>query len=151
MTSFTEDAKKLFEKARVVDTRFFRRLSELGESLEEAPFGETEDEKSSPVDNESIAALITQCHDSHQVGRKRTRIIVGLENLCVFPQDHLLSEATKLEMSIQKWKKDFLDQFRRRERKRNRNRVLELNHFLDTVKQEEEEMEIIASVGDQLE
>ena len=85
LSSFTADAKQLFERARVVDTRFYRRLSELAEALEEAPFKEQEDDQNDEMNTsssssssstneiqaaeaeESIAVLITRCHDSHQV------------------------------------------------------------------------------------
>jgi hypothetical protein len=35
---FTESVKRLFVRARAVDTRFFRKLSELGEKMEETAY-----------------------------------------------------------------------------------------------------------------
>ena len=38
---------------------------------------------------------------------------------------------------------EYLDDFRKHERERNRTRVLELNFFLDTMKREVEEIEVL--------
>ncbi len=42
---------------------------------------------------------------------------------------------------MEKWAQGYLESFRLRERDRHRARVLELNHFLDSMKREEDEMD----------
>jgi hypothetical protein len=69
----------------------------------------------------NILSLIAQCHDAHQ--------------------EHLLEEEANLQESVEKWAQSYLESFRLKERDRHRARVLELNHFLDSMKREEEEME----------
>ena len=44
---------------------------------------------------------------------------------------------------MHEWASEYLDTFRKRERERNRTRVLELNFFLDTMKREVEEVEVL--------
>ncbi len=117
MGSFIDSVKKLFANCRNVDTRYFRRLSELGECIEELPFCGDEDQE---METTKVSSLIALCHDGHQ--------------------ELLLAEEAKLQGATAKWKEDFLRRFRKRERKRNRDRILELNHFVDTMRQEEDEM-----------
>ena len=45
-----------------------------------------------------------------------------------------------------KWRSSFLCGFRDRERRRHRARVLELNHFVDAARQEEDELEVLPAV-----
>lgn len=73
LSAFLAQAKTLFGKARVVDTRYFRRLSELGEGLEDAPFSEdTASAAAAGAPRETVVTLMTQCHDSHQgCGRRK--------------------------------------------------------------------------------
>ena len=41
-----------------------------------------------------------------------------------------------------------LGRFRKRERKRNRNRVVELNHFMDSMRQaDEDELDVLPPAG----
>ena len=44
---------------------------------------------------------------------------------------------------LDEWAKEYLNHFRQKERDRNRTRVLELNHFLDSMKSEVEDLDII--------
>ena len=122
MNKFIESVKRLFVKARSVDTRYFRRLSELSEAIEEKPFSSSSS-NGNDIDGLKVSSLVARCHDAHQ-------------NL-------LLEEEEKLQQAISKWKEEFLARFRKRERKRNRNRILELNHFVDSMRQEEEELDIL--------
>ena len=46
------------------------------------------------------------------------------------------------KMSVKEWAEEFLEQFREKELKRNRTRILELNHFLDCMKREEDELDV---------
>ena len=44
---------------------------------------------------------------------------------------------------------EVLGRFRKRERKRNRNRVVELNHFMDSMRQaDEDELDVLPPPGD---
>ena len=122
MEHFLGNVKKLFVKARAVETKYFKRLSELGEVIEELAYTTLDhgDEGSEEASEDvKILALIAKCHDGHQ--------------------SLLLTEEEKLQESVERWREDFLNKFRKKERKRNRNRILELNHFIDTMRQEEEE------------
>ena len=56
---------------------------------------------------------VANCHDGHQ--------------------SLLLEEEQRLHDSVHEWAKEYLNQFRQKERDRNRTRVLELNHFLDSL------------------
>lgn len=116
LTFFIQSAKDLFAAARDADTRHYRRLSELVESSEEEQF-----QKEDPIftNDHQLSQLAAKLHDGHQ--------------------DFLLEEEAKLQIAVQKWKDDFMARFMKKERKRNRERILELNHFVDTMKQEEEE------------
>ena len=42
LTEFTDKSKELFSRARGADTRYFRKLSELGERMEEEAFSTLE-------------------------------------------------------------------------------------------------------------
>ncbi|XP_059089736.1 dynein regulatory complex subunit 3-like [Tigriopus californicus] len=116
LTFFIQSAKDLFTAARDADTRHYRRLSELVEASEEEQF-----QKEDPIfaNDHQLSQLAATLHDGHQ--------------------EFLLEEEAKLQIAVQKWKDDFLARFMKKERKRNRERILELNHFIDTMKQEEEE------------
>ena len=74
-------------------------------------------------DCDSLLSLMAKCHDGHQA--------------------LLLQEEEKLHNSVHEWATDYLDTFRQKERERNRTRVLELNFFLDTVKREVDELEVL--------
>ncbi len=45
LTRFMDKVKSLFVKARAVDTRYFRKLSELGEKIEEKTYEMRQDSK----------------------------------------------------------------------------------------------------------
>ncbi len=47
------------------------------------------------------------------------------------------------QVAVERWSHEYLKNFRKRELERHRARVLELNHFLDTTKLEEEELKVI--------
>ncbi len=121
MAAFVSAVSNLFLRARTADTKHFRRLSELGEAIEELPYSAS----SSDIvrDPEDVTPLIALCHDGHQL--------------------LLLEAEQRLHEAIEKWKQDFLEKFRKRERKRNRDRILELNHFIDTMRQDEDELDIL--------
>ena len=70
----------------------------------------------------NILSIIAKCHDGHQA--------------------LLLNEEAKIQTSVKEWAEEFLAAFRERELKRNRTRILELNHFLDCMKREEDELDV---------
>ena len=121
MDGFVDSVKDLFARARGADTRYFRKLSELGEEIEELPYLGS---NALLADQEvKVSSVVARCHDGHQ--------------------ELLLEEEEKLRTDLEKWKDQFLHRFRRKERKRNRNRILELNHFVDVMRQEAEELDIL--------
>ena len=73
--------------------------------------------------SDTLLSLVALCHDGHQ--------------------DLFLEEEQKLKNAVRDWAEEYLSVFRHKERERNRTRVLELNYFLDAMKREEEELEII--------
>ena len=74
-------------------------------------------------ESDSLLTLVAKCHDGHQ-------------NL-------LLEEEQCLHDQVHEWAREYLETFRNKERERNRTRVLELNHFLDSMKREVEDLEVI--------
>ena len=54
-----------------------------------------------------------------------------------------LEEEQRLHDHVHEWASEYLDNFRQKERERNRTRVLELNHFLDSNKKEVNDLDII--------
>jgi Skp family chaperone for outer membrane proteins len=99
-------------------------LSEIGEKMETANY--EDDEKITEELNsnrDSLLSLVAKCHDGHQ--------------------ELLLAEEQKLQDSVHEWASEYLTNFRHNERERNRTRVLELNYFLDSMKREVEEIEVI--------
>eukprot|EP00095_Tigriopus_kingsejongensis_P003056 maker-scaffold101_size371023-snap-gene-0.20 protein:Tk03056 transcript:maker-scaffold101_size371023-snap-gene-0.20-mRNA-1 annotation:"leucine-rich repeat-containing protein 48-like isoform x3" len=107
LSSFIQSIKELFRQARDADTRHYQRLGNLIASTEEEQF-----QKEDPIfaDDHTLSKLIAICHDGHQ--------------------EFLLEEDAKLQIAVQKWKDDFMIRFMKKERKRNRERILELNHFV---------------------
>lgn len=56
-----------------------------------------------------------------------------------------MEEEANIQASVRDWAQEFLGEFRVKEQMRNRARVLELNHFLDCMKAEEEELDPFAA------
>ena len=120
--SFLSEVRALFQYGRNIDIRYFKRLTEIGERLESNNYEHMEAQRLTR-ESDSLLTLVANCHDGHQ-------------NL-------LLEEEQRLHDSVHEWAKDYLHQFRQKERDRNRTRVLELNHFLDSMKSEVEDLDII--------
>lgn len=123
MNNFITSVRNLFSKARAADIRYFRRLSELGEAIEELPYVGDDESQKDCAGTTKVSTVISLCHDGHQ--------------------ELLLEEESKLQKAIDRWREDFLAKFKKKERKRNRNRILELNHFIDTMRQEEDELDVL--------
>ena len=123
--SFLSEVRSLFQHGRNIDIRYFKNLSEIGEKMEVKDY-ETSDPHDLEKQSDSLLSLVAKCHDGHQ-------------NL-------LLQEEGKLQNAVHEWASEYLDTFRKRERERNRTRVLELNFFLDTMKREVEEVEVLPVV-----
>lgn len=125
--SFLSEVRSLFQYGRNIDIRYFKNLTEIGEKMEKANYESTatgEDHQDALVtESDSLLSLTATCHDGHQA--------------------LLLQEEEKLHDSVHEWASEYLDTFRQKERERNRTRVLELNFFLDTVKREVEDIEVI--------
>ena len=65
------------------------------------------------------------------------------------PQELLLEEETTLNKSVGNWMEEVLGRCRKRERKRSRNRVVELNHFMDSMRQaDEDELDVLPPPGE---
>ena len=63
-------------------------------------------------------------------------------------QELLLEEESSLNRCVARWMEDVLGRFRRRERKRSRARVVELNHFNDSMRQaDEDELDVLPPPG----
>lgn len=122
---FLSEVRSLFQYGRNIDIRYFKNLTEIGEKMEKANYETTALRSEDDVDTESdsLLSLTATCHDGHQA--------------------LLLQEEEKLHDSVHEWASEYLDTFRQKERERNRTRVLELNFFLDTVKREVEDIEVI--------
>ena len=120
--SFLSEVRALFQYGRNIDIRYFKRLTEIGERLESNNYEHMEAQRLTR-ESDSLLTLVANCHDGHQ-------------NL-------LLEEEQRLHDSVHEWAKEYLNHFRQKERDRNRTRVLELNHFLDSMKSEVEDLEII--------
>ena len=120
--SFLSEVRALFQYGRNIDIRYFKRLTEIGERLESNNYEHMEAQRLTR-ESDSLLTLVANCHDGHQ-------------NL-------LLEEEQRLHDSVHEWAKEYLNAFRQKERDRNRTRVLELNHFLDSMKSEVEDLEII--------
>ena len=138
ISGFLERVRALFQHGRNIDIRYFKRLSEIGEKMEadtyEVSVTEERNRKKDPYhinkhkEEVNILSVIAKCHDGHQA--------------------LLLAEEAKIQASVKDWASNFLFDFRSKERARNRTRVLELNHFLDSMKKEEEELDV--DVGEEL-
>jgi len=120
MSSFIGEVGKLFEKARSADIRYFRRLCDLGEALEEMPYTRSNVGQN---DEARVTSLIAHCHDGRQ--------------------EWLEEEEKRLRAATSNWVVEFLRKFSRRERRRGRNRVLELSHFVDVCRGEEDELDVL--------
>ena len=63
-------------------------------------------------------------------------------------QELLLEEESSLNRCVARWMEEVLGRFRRRERKRSRARVVELNHFNDSMRQaDEDELDVLPPPG----
>ena len=63
-------------------------------------------------------------------------------------QELLLEEESSLNRCVARWMEDVLGRFRKRERKRSRARVVELNHFNDSMRQaDEDELDVLPPPG----
>ena len=132
ISGFLERVRALFQHGRNIDIRYFKRLSEIGEKMEAGTYevlsAEERNRKTDPYhitkekEEANILSVIAKCHDGHQ--------------------ELLLTEEAKIQASVKDWASDFLFEFRSKERARNRTRVLELNHFLDSMKKEEDELDV---------
>ena len=132
ISGFLERVRALFQHGRNIDIRYFKRLSEIGEKMEAGTYevlsAEERSRKADPYhitkekEEANILSVIAKCHDGHQ--------------------ELLLTEEAKIQASVKDWASDFLFEFRSKERARNRTRVLELNHFLDSMKKEEDELDV---------
>ena len=120
------EVRSLFQHGRNIDIRYFKNLSQIGEKMESKDY-ETSDPEKLEKQSDSLLSLVAKCHDGHQ-------------NL-------LLQEEEKLHNSVHEWASEYLDTFRKHERERNRTRVLELNVFLDTMKREVEEIEVLPVIN----
>ena len=139
ISGFLERVRALFQHGRSIDIRYFKRLSEIGEKMEAGTyevFSKDEHKKrkdpyhvGKEKEEANILSVIAKCHDGHQ--------------------ELLLAEEAKIQASVKDWASNFLSEFRSKERARNRTRVLELNHFLDSMKKEEEELDV--DMGEDLE
>ena len=129
---FLERVRALFQHGRNIDIRYFKRLSEIGEKMEAGTYevlsSEERTRRKDPYhvmkekEEANILSVIAKCHDGHQ--------------------ELLLAEEAKIQASVKSWASNFLFDFRNKERARNRTRVLELNHFLDSMKKEEDELDV---------
>lgn len=132
ISGFLDRVRALFQHGRNIDIRYFKRLSEIGEKMESGTYEvlspEERVKRKDPYhvikekEEANILSVIAKCHDGHQ--------------------ELLLAEEAKIQASVKDWASDFLFEFRSKERARNRTRVLELNHFLDSMKKEEEELDV---------
>jgi hypothetical protein len=108
MSSFADSVSALLASAKVIEERYFMHLVAMGEMQEEKPFKELP-----VVENETegcdtrISAIITRCHDSLQ--------------------EVFVEQEVRLHEAIDKWKREFMEDFRKKERKRNRDRVVEVS------------------------
>ena len=137
ISSFLGRVRNLFQHGRNIDIRYFKRLSEIGEQMEAGTYEvmATEEQKKrkdphhvgKDKEEANILSVIAKCHDGHQ--------------------ELLLAEEVKIQASVKAWASNFLIEFRNKERARSRTRVLELNHFLDSMKREEEELEVDMGEG----
>ena len=128
ISNFLNKVRSLFQEGRDIDIRYFKRLSQIGERMESLTYEVetqsmgTKRSKRTTDDESNILSLIAKCHDGHQT--------------------LLLQEEAKIQASVKNWAEEFLEAFRNQERIRNRTRILELNHFLDCMKAEEEELDV---------
>lgn len=120
LNGFLDSMKELFALARAADIRYFKKLTDVGEAIEEMPYRTTTAHVSQNLSKDlRVSSIIAKCNDGHQ--------------------HFLREEESKLRQAVFQWRDDYLLALRNKERKRNRNRILELNHFVDTMRQEEEE------------
>ena len=120
--SFLSEVRSLFQHGRNIDIRYFKSISEIGEKMERDNYEQSGLNKFD-TKSDALLSLTAKCHDGHQ--------------------DLLLQEEQKLHDSVHEWASEYLDTFRQKEQERNRTRVLELNFFLDTMRREVEEIEVI--------
>ena len=120
---FLSEVRSLFQHGRNIDIRYFKNLSQIGEQMEVKDYETSDCTPDYGRQSDSLLSLVAKCHDGHQ--------------------DLLLQEEEKLHNSVHEWASEYLDDFRKSERERNRTRVLELNFFLDTMKREVEEIEVL--------
>lgn len=118
--AFLSEVRALFQHGRNIDIRYFKSLTEIGEKMEVENY---ESNQAQNFGSDTLLSLVAQCHDGHQT--------------------LLLEEEQKLQFSVHNWADEYLDEFRQKERERNRTRVLELNYFLDAMKREIDDLDVI--------
>ena len=118
--AFLSEVRALFQHGRNIDIRYFKSLTEIGEKMEVENYESNQAQK---FGSDTLLSLVAQCHDGHQT--------------------LLLEEEQKLQFSVHNWADEYLDEFRQKERERNRTRVLELNYFLDAMKREIDDLDVI--------
>ena len=79
LSEFTDKSKGLFSRARGADTRYFRKLSELGERMEEEAFSTLEIVNKNKVGSGSSRRTNLKLQSSNRVPRRH----FPLANFCV--------------------------------------------------------------------
>ncbi|KAG5876296.1 hypothetical protein JTB14_022369 [Gonioctena quinquepunctata] len=136
INAFIEESQAVFTQLRTLETTYSENVSDAGSKyLTQVNMGEvkvTENLKPYLYDRESLANAVTTTHDTH---------LQVIDN----------REDTLIERAKQ-WLDTFIKNLTKDEIKRNRYKLLEINHFLDIQREEFDDLTkvnyVVASIED---